>query len=147
MWRVHKDKVYNGNWSEITKAFNAARIENDDAVLVLLDTDCERCPKEIASTLLRDLRSLATDLRVGLALAHCEFESWFVAPGASLGIQRLQHAKSLRGAKEWLTKQMKTTYSPTVHQTSFAATMDLDECRANSRSFRHLCTTLEALLE
>ncbi|MGH9600042.1 MAG: DUF4276 family protein [Terracidiphilus sp.] len=146
-WRVGAGKIFNRHWADLTPIFDAARLQGSDLVLLLLDTDCEtrNCPKRVASALLAEMRAQARDLNLAMTLAECEFENWFIAAAESLRWRRPPKPEGIRDAKGWISKQMGVAYSPTLHQASFAAQMDLNECKAYSRSFRHLCKALEAL--
>jgi hypothetical protein len=155
-WRVSPGKIFGGDWSQFEQAAGYARRQSGDSkILLLLDTDCERsrCPRDLARGLLADAVSHAQQLPVGLVLAECEFETWFLAAAVSLrGKRGLPNDLSppanlrIRGAKEWLSRKMRQRYSETLDQPAFAATMDLRVARARCPSFDKLCRELSRLV-
>ena len=91
-----------------------------------------------------------------VVVANREFEAWFIAASTSLGgmhgisenISPHQSPDSVRGAKEWLTKQMPRGYSyrETIHQAAFARSIDLKAAQS-SRSFRKFYKEIELLVK
>jgi hypothetical protein len=147
-WRVHAGSLFQGNWGKVESAVAEARAKGYCAVLLVLDTDCEgeRCPLVIAGPLLSRLQNLAPDLHVGLVLAECEFETWFIEAAESLRGQRglpqdLERPANplIRDAKGWIGERMPKKYRETLDQAALAAVMDIEVARQNSRSFRKLC--------
>jgi hypothetical protein len=96
-------------------------------------------------------------MHVAVALAKCEFEAWFLAAAESLqGHRGLRpdlkppaDPESVQDAKIWLTRHMQRgqPYSPTAHQASFSATMDLELARQRSSSFDKLCRDVRRLVD
>lgn len=123
-----------------------------DAVLAIFDAD-EDCPATLAPRVLSWLQSERPDRSSGVVMATAEFEAWYVASAQSLvargkllaGTQPHAQPESVRDAKGWLTSRMRSRYSETVDQPSFAALFDFDEARACS-SFRKLERELRRLL-
>src|ERR1022692_2216324 len=83
-------------------------------VLIVIDSD-DDCPKELAQVLLDRARRAAGDRwPVGVVLAKREFENWFIAVAESIaGYAGLRpdltappNPESIRGAKEWLHRNM-----------------------------------------
>jgi ABC-type cobalamin transport system ATPase subunit len=82
--------------------------------------------------------------------------AWYLAAAASLAGQRGLKAplsppanpEAIRGAKEWLTKNMTPgkKYSPAIDQPAFAATFDLEAARA-APSFAKLCRDILSLFD
>jgi hypothetical protein len=80
-----------------------------------------------------------------VALAHREFESWFIAAIHSLrGVRGLQpdlqapaDPERIRDAKGWLSARMDVAYDPVTHQIEFARKIDLSRACA-SPSFDRL---------
>lgn len=120
-------------------------------VLVLLDAD-DDCPRDLAHTVGNALGN-----RWGpgaeVVAANREYEAWFLA-----GIESLRGHPSIRadasypddpeqprGAKERLKAMMTESYRETVHQVAFSAMVDLTAVYERSRSFRRLCSAVEAL--
>jgi hypothetical protein len=124
------------------------------ALVLLLDADDE-CPASDGPRLTSAVQDAAQECPYVVSLANREYESWFVAAAASLagkrGLRQDLEApvdpESIRGAKEWLTKQMppRRTYAPTVHQAAFSQVFDLQEAARNSPSFRRFVDRLAAL--
>ena len=148
-WRVHADKVFKGDWSEVGRAIEGARRSSATGVVLVLDTDCEmpKCPRNRAAPMLSSLRELAGSLPAALVLAECEFESWFLESAESLrgrrglpkNLARPAEPLTIRGAKEWLGDQMPRGYSERLDQPALAGAMDIEAARRHSRSFRKLC--------
>ena len=74
-----------------------------------------------------------------VALAHREFESWFIAAIPSLqGVRGLPRdvrtpadPERIRNAKGWLSDRMNVAYDPITHQIEFVRKIDLSQARAN----------------
>jgi hypothetical protein len=50
-------------------------------------------------------------------------------------------ADTVRGAKQWISKQMpRGAYHEVIDQPAFSAQIDLQQAHDNSRSFRKLCS-------
>jgi len=114
------------------------------AVLIVIDSD-DDCPKETAPQLLaRAERKAAKRRHVSLVLANREFESWFIAAAESIkpGLAAPDNPESIRGAKEWLSKNA-FSYSPTIDQPSLASQFDLDAARRHAPSFDKLYREIE----
>jgi hypothetical protein len=90
-----------------------------------------------------------------VVLAKSEFEAWFIAAARSLagvrglspGLAPPSDPEAIRGANEWLGRQMASgrSYTEVVDQPRLAARFDLHEAR-NSPSFDKLWRDLERLL-
>jgi hypothetical protein len=114
------------------------RIGHDGAVLVVLDAD-DDCPAELGPRLQARATAARSDVAIGVVVAKCEFEAWFLAAAESLrgvsglavSLQAPSDPEAVRGAKEWLSDRMGGTarYSPTRHQAAFAAQFDLELAR------------------
>jgi len=112
---------------ELEKAITlaAGRICHKGAVLVVLDSDGDP-PCRLGPQLLNRAREVTTSLPVRVVLAHCEWEAWYIAAITSLAGRRGLKSQlaapadpeSIRGAKEWLTKNMASNriYSPAIDQ-------------------------------
>jgi hypothetical protein len=95
------------------------------------------------------------DRTIRVALAHREYEAWFLAGIGSLAGRRGLEAQlvaptdpeSVHGAKEWLRRHMtgSRTYSETADQPALTALFDIDAAR-RSPSFDRLCRILEEVL-
>ena len=122
------------------------------AVLILLDCE-DGCPGTLGPELLLRARSVRADIPVIVALAHREFETWFLTAAQSLaGVHGLPAdlepplvPETIRDAKGWLGARMEFGYDPVIHQLDFSRKFDLDAARAND-SFDHLCRHIETLL-
>lgn len=157
-WRVHADPIFNGDWAAVEKAAHYGRsISPNCRILLLLDTDCkpERCPKAVAPVLLAEAQRHSAGLTVGLVLAQCEFEAWFLAGAASLrGLRGLPltlapppNPEAVPAAKGWLGRQMAGgTYRETLDQPALAAALDTALARQLSPSFDKFCRVLSELL-
>jgi hypothetical protein len=117
----------------------ADQIAFHGAILVVIDSDCELLPCVIGPELLARAKLARPDKPIGIVLAHCEWENWYLAAAESLAGRRElradiaspEHPESIRGAKEWLSKRMQPgrAYSPTADQAALAASLDLNAAR------------------
>ncbi len=124
------------------------------AVLVLADSD-DDCPAALGSELQARARVSRPDLAVSIVLAHCEFETWFLAGAESLAGKRdlaptlasPADFEEIRNAKGWLTERMAGSrrYRETQDQAALTAVLDLDLVLQRSRSFRKLWKELQAM--
>lgn len=151
--RVSKDRLLKRG--ELERTIDTAGelfSDADGAILVLLDAD-EDCPAELGPTVLARARKARSDRNILVAIAKVEFECWFLAAARSLSKQRgLPPAltpptdpEGVRGAREWLARQMPRGYSETIDQPAFAQLFDLGEARKNSPSFRRFEARLRDL--
>jgi Domain of unknown function (DUF4276) len=119
----------------------AVRKANPCGVLILVDAD-DDCPKELAPELMRRAVAARGNVPIGVVLAKCEFEAWFLAAAESLvAKQRLpsnfhvptnsEEIEKIRGAKE----RLGPGYSETRDQPSMTDLFDLASARRNSNSF------------
>jgi hypothetical protein len=93
--------------------------------------------------------------RLSIVIPKYEFETWFLAAAESLGgLRGLRHGilpppnpEAIRGAKEWLSRNMTPgkKYSPSVDQVALVAAMNLTAARS-CRSFDRLCREVERLV-
>lgn len=118
----------------------AAAKAAQDAGLVLILLDCEdQCPAQLGPALLQRARTTRGDVAYLVALAHREFETWFVAAARSLrGIDGFAadaepppDPEAFRDAKGWLGARMTPHgYDPVVHQLAMGRRFDLQQARA-----------------
>lgn len=109
----------------------------------------------LAPALLGRLTDALPHLRTRVVLASKEYESWFLAAAQSLAgksglrpdLLRPPEPEAVRGAKEWLTRNMEGTqiYSPARHQPALTARFDLASAR-NANSFDKLCRDVRSLI-
>src|SRR5207249_131651 len=85
--RVKRDKVVKPGELERAIELAARQAGRGGAIFILLDAD-DDCPAELAPSLLARARQARSDFPVGLALAKCEYEAWFLAAAESLRGQR-----------------------------------------------------------
>lgn len=136
----------------IALAAGKARQEINGHVLVLLDCE-DDCPARLGPTLLQRARAVATGVNMVVALAHREYETWFMAAAVSLrGVGGLPanlmapvNPEATRDAKGWLGHQMPYGYDPISHQLAFTSAFDLNAARAIP-SFNRLCLKMESLV-
>ncbi len=155
-FRQPRSRIVKPEELESAVSFTAARVRGrPGGVLIVLDADDDRgC--ELGPALLRRAEVAASDIAVRVVIAEREYESWFLAAAGSLAGQRglpseLQNhpsAEQPRDAKGWLSQNMgrAASYSETVDQPAFSATLDLDAARARSRSFDKLVRSVADLL-
>ena len=131
-------------------------LRSPGVVLIVIDSD-DDCPKELAPLLLdRATRTGGGRWPVGVVLAKREFENWFIAAAESIaGYAGLQpdliappNPESIRGAKEWLRRNMLPgkAYAETIDQPSLASKFDLNAARRAPsfdklyREIAHFCS-------
>lgn len=133
-----------------------ARKGGRSLILVLVDADDE-APCELGPKILENARENWRKHDMVVALAKREFESWFIAAAESLRGQRglpqdlirPQDPEAIRGAKEWLRKQMprSRTYSPTVDQPALVRLFDIGEAMNHAPSFKRLVMKVAERME
>ena len=127
---------------------------------VFLLTDCDDgCPAQDGPALLARVRAVRSDRPLAVALAHREFESWFLAAAESLRgrvgldaqLSPPDQPEALRDAKGWLKRHMQGArgYNEVLDQPKLAAAFDLAQARGRSDSFdvcyRRVAELLSAL--
>lgn len=133
----------------------ARRIDRRGAILIVFDSDGEP-PCQLGPQLLNRARQVAASIPIRLVLAHCEWEAWYLAAASSLAGHRglktplvpPDHPEAIRGAKEWLTRNMAASrkYSPPINQPAFAGMFDLNAART-APSFAKLYRDVLSLLD
>jgi Domain of unknown function (DUF4276) len=106
-------------------------------VLILLDCE-DHCPGKLGPRLLANAQAVRAGVKCTVALAHREYETWFLAAIESLrGVAGLPGQltpppcpESIRGAKQWLGARMPVPYDPIIHQAEMTARFDLKQARA-----------------
>jgi len=124
----------------------AAKCGDQGWILIVLDAD-DDCPALLGPQLLQRAQVHVPHRRISVIVANREFEAWFIAAAQSLnGVRGFvfdpthqTDAEVPRDAKGWMKARMhKQAYSPLLDQPAFTASMDLQQARDNSRSFRKL---------
>lgn len=123
---------------------SAKAAEHNGLVIILLDCD-DGCPASLGPRLLEDAKAVRSDVRILVALAYREYETWFLAAAKSLrgynglpkDLEAPANPESIRGGKEWMADKMGTSYDPITHQVAFTRAMNLTEARTN-KSFNRL---------
>lgn len=126
----------------------AKAAQGNGTVLILLDCE-DDCPGTPGPCLLADAQVVRADIKCMVILAYREYETWFLAAADSLrGCAGLSdkltappNPESIRGAKEWLGRQMPVCYDPIIHQAKFTANFNLDQARV-APSFDRLVNKL-----
>lgn len=114
----------------------AKAAQGDGMVLIFLDCE-DDCPATLGARLLADAQAVRADIKCAVALAHREYETWFLAAADSLrGCAGLppqlnppSNPEAIRGAKEWLGRHMPVPYDPIIHQAKLTAHFDLNQAR------------------
>lgn len=114
--------------------------------LLLCDAD-EDLPCELAPRILAAARQVRADLDLVCVMARREYEAWFIAAADSLSkFLSLQPGDAAASAdpenhgEKWVSTRFRgVSYQKTVDQAKLTAAMDLELCRARSRSFAKLC--------
>lgn len=158
--RVHEDRVRKEGELERYVELAARKLGGTGGIFVLLDCDWDNsCPKTDAPPLLARAHRARPNLLISLVLAHREFESWFIAASRSVGGKRglamelefVADPERIRGAKEWLRRQMPRNrpYTETEDQPALTAEFDMQEARRSpsfDKCYRELSTFLPRLV-
>lgn len=119
------DEAYFAKYVSLAAAKAA---QDDGSVLILIDCE-DDCPAELGPRLLEKATKVRDDVPYLVALAYREYETWFLASAESLGFPSHPDPEAVRGAKEWLSRQMPEPYDPIRHQAEFTARFDLEVAR------------------
>jgi hypothetical protein len=142
--------------AELRLSIKLARIQpHCAAILVLLDSDKD-CPKELGPKLQGPAQEEAGAIPCRIALAHKEYEAWFLAAMESLrgrrGIREdaasHPNPEEPRGAKGHLQERMREgqTYGERADQPALSAIFDMAPAYRKCRSFRHLVKAFGELI-
>lgn len=141
---------------ELERAIRLAQTINQapGPILVLLDAD-EDCPAILGPRLKSRALAITRDNDLSVVIPKFEFETWFLSAARSLsGLRGLREElqappdpEAVRGAKEWLSRNMVPgkKYSPAVDQAALVAGMDLAAARSCA-SFDRLCREIARLV-
>lgn len=146
------DSQYRDRYVHLAVA-KARQAEAIGTVLVLLDCEDE-CPAKLGPQLLRQVEQAAAGVHCLVALAHREYETWFIAAVESLrGVEGLDPNASPpidpemhRDAKGWLGRLLPHRYDPVTHQLPFTVHFDLHAAR-RVPSFDRLFRKVSALIQ
>jgi hypothetical protein len=154
-WRIPRSRLVRAGELERAIEGAARQVGRQGGILVLIDSD-DDCPASLGPQLLDRARKTRSDLPIGVALAKREFEGWFLASAESLRGRRglpddlnpPPDPEAIRGAKEWLTRQMSggARYSETLDQPALAAAFDLDQAAGRSDSFEKCLREITGLI-
>jgi hypothetical protein len=131
----------------LKRVIEVVRLKQPDGILITLDSD-DDCPVELAEQINAWAKKYAAPLACEVAIAHREFEAWFLSSveslrgkrGIALDATSENNPESFRGAKAKLEgKMMKGNfYSETADQATLTASLDLARVYKACRSFRRL---------
>lgn len=132
-------------------AVRKARQHPRSSVLILLDCEDE-CPGRMGPDLAARAAFVAGDFPITIALAHREYETWFLAAARSLrgtgglpaDLQAPPDPESIRDAKGWLGDGMPVGYNPVNDQPAFTARFSF-EAASSVPSFDRLRRRLHRL--
>jgi hypothetical protein len=154
--RVPRYKLVKPGELERAAEFSARKTSRQGALLVLVDAE-DDCPAQLGPDLRRRANAAIGNLPVGVVLAKREFENWFLAAAESIAGRRNLPAalvspadpEAVRGAKEWLTRQMpgNASYQETLDQPALTAVFDMALARLRSPSFDKCYRVISQLLE
>ena len=125
---------------ELERALRLAQLAGGPGcpIIVMLDAD-DDCPAVLGPSLTTRALPTVRGRGVTVVLPKHEFESWFLAAAKSLAGKRglredlvpPEKPEEIRGAKEWLSRNMIAgrIYSPTIDQAALVADMDLTAAR------------------
>ncbi len=141
---------------ELERAVQALsyRLHSRSGILVVLDSDDDPACA-LGPALLRRAKGVRPDVRTRVVLATREYEACFLAAAESLAgrcglrpdLVSPQEPEVIRGAKQWLTRNMEAgqIYSPTRHQPALTAQFDLAAARS-AKSFDKFCRDVCSLI-
>lgn len=151
-FRIGRSKV--GRKGELERAIQFVQKRTRGPILVIVDAD-DDCPAILGPDLKSRSLAIIPHQRLSVVIPKYEFETWFITAAESLsgkrglreGLLPPAHPEAIRGAKEWLNRNMVPgrRYSQTIDQAALAAGMDLAAARA-CRSFDRLCREIERLI-
>jgi hypothetical protein len=134
----------------------ARKLNGPGGILVLLDCE-DDCPATRGPVLLDRIRKSRSDLPTSLVLAHREFEAWFLGSAGSIAgkrklppnLQPHPAPETVRGCKEWLSRQMPRgqAYDEVHDQPALTAVFDLDAAKASCPSFEKCHREISILLQ
>jgi len=130
-----KDQVYFARYLEL--AARKAKSHVRGSVLILLDCE-DDCPALVGPRLAAAAVKVRNDVPITIALAHREYETWFLAAARSLrGVGGLPAdleppaaPESVRDAKGWLGSRMPAGYNAPNDQSAFTKAFSFDEAIA-----------------
>lgn len=141
----------------LRRAVQLAKIQKDcSAILILFEAE-DDCPASLGPRLTSWAKQEALPIPCAVALAHREYEAWFLAAISSIrgnrGIRENADAhespESVRDAKSALEERMQPggRYLETTDQPALSALFDMRAAFRACRSFRHLVDALGRLLQ
>jgi hypothetical protein len=127
----------------------ALKAKDRGCVLILLDSE-DDCPAQLGPQLAARAAAVRSDVPILVALAHREYETWFLAAARSLrGVCGLPPdldpplaPEAIRDAKGWLGARMSATYNEPNDQPAFTSQFDFNEA-ATVPSFARLRRKLQ----
>jgi len=138
--RVPESRLMKPQELERTVELAARKLGGDGAIFILIDCDWDDgCPAKEGPELLKRAKNQRPDMVIAAVMAKKEYEAWFIAAGESLrGRRRLipdlsapADPESIRGAKEWLSRNMPSNqpYAETTDQPALTAVFDMNTAR------------------
>lgn len=141
----------------LRKAIRLAMYKPECSGILVLFEEEDGCPKELGPRLATWIQREAGNFPVVLALAHREYEAWFLAAIESIRGKRgiCENAlinsdpESIRDAKGAIEDLMLNNrcYHETTDQAALSELFDIKMAYRNSRSFRHLVKAFGKLLQ
>lgn len=132
----------------------ALKLQGAGGIFILVDCD-DGCPAKEGPELLAMAQKIRPGMRMSVVLAKKEYEAWFIAASESLRNKRSlpdtlcspSAPEEIRGAKEWLSRQMPrgSRYSETSDQAALTAVFDMNAAR-NADSFDKCYREIHAML-
>ena len=155
--RVNRNQVILPDKLEQEVELAVQKISGQGAIFIILDSD-DDCPAQLGPALLYRASQVRANLPIAVVLAKREFETWFLAAAESLrgkrglkfDINPPDNPEAIRGAKEWLERQMETdkSYREKRDQPALAAQFDLQQARqvdSFDKCYRDIVRLLEEL--
>lgn len=130
----------------------ARKAKGRGSVLILLDSE-DDCPAQLGPQLASRAVAVRPDVPIVVALAHREFETWFLAAAHSLrrvcglpvDLEPPAAPEAIRNAKGWLNARMAAAYNEPNDQPALTSQFSFDEAAAVP-SFARLRRILQDLV-
>jgi len=137
-FRVPASRLSKEEELERTVVLAANKLQARGGIVIIIDCD-DGCPAQDGPALLKRAVAVRNDIPISVIFAKREFEAWFLAAADSLrgrrglpnNLKPPEYPESIRGAKEWLSRQMPSggSYKETTDQPALTALFDMSAAR------------------
>ena len=137
-FRVPASRLSKEEELERTVVLAANKLQARGGIVIIIDCD-DGCPAQDGPALLKRAVAVRNDIPISVIFAKREFEAWILAAADSLrgrrglpnNLKPPEYPESIRGAKEWLSRQMPSggSYKETTDQPALTALFDMSAAR------------------